>query len=242
MRLLGNKMSDKQQILEPLASVAKIILLPFESDVTKIQIRSHGIHYDDPDTYTLAIFNSLKRTWKHDNRDDIAVLLDMLINYFDWYLINIPKESSREKFNKFAKLCIKGLEKLQHVYRKETSNAIPALQYYITLTKIILENPDKYKNNDEFKKFLPNIKKDNINMVDISSIKKIWTEDEIETVFTDIFACFDENLEKKTNEFTLDKVKGLIMLLDGKDAYFAKTIRKSLYGGSTGETDNVEAF
>jgi hypothetical protein len=218
-------MSHKQQILEPLASISKIILLPFKSSGTKISIREHGIHYDDPQEH------------------DIAVLNDMFVNYLDWYLINITKESTRDSFIKFAKLCKKGLEKLQYVYRKETSNVVFALQYYINLLQIILEDTERFKNVETLKKFLPNFKKDDINLVDVQSIKKIWADDEIETLFADIFACFDENLEKKNNDFTADKVKGIILTLNSKDKFFAKTIKKSLCGGAAGTiSGDIDGF
>lgn len=221
-------MSNKQQILEPITSIAKLALLPFRGDGVKIAIFNYGLHYDDPNNQ-YYIQHVLTRKLRGDNREDISVLNDMIINFLDWYIINNDNPDSQKKLTKLLILSIGGMKKLQETYNDVNSNVIFTLQYYINLIHTILENINKYKNTELFSKLMPDTHKNNINLIDVNSVKKIWIDTEINKLYDEITDCFtnDDRLEKKCDEFIDQKVKGLINILEKKDEYFLETIKKS---------------
>jgi hypothetical protein len=141
----------------------------------------------------------------------------------------------RDKIVKLAQLSILGFRKLQmkaygaNLFNKSKNNVKLALQYYINLINIVLEDIDKYKDKEKFDKLLvpddTNIV-DKISLINSDGFRKLWTSDEISQLYHEMTDCFDFNLEKKTDVYTAVKVKGLIEFLEKKDEVFKNEIIK----------------
>ena len=249
-------MSSKYQIIEPVNGICKIVLLQFKDDDTKVSFRGFSIHYDDGDngsTYIQQVFN---RRYRGDSREDIAVLEKMIVDYLDWYVINNSDTVSQTKYIQIIKLSLNGFRQLQlkayKIGSNKKNNVKLALQYYINLITIITENPDKYKNKEEFdallipnelyntnenviktsidnKELSENKSYSDIKLVNIDGLKKLWKKDEIDKLYIELSSCFNENtLTKKTDNFTLAKVKSLMEILESKDIDFKDEIIKIL--------------
>ncbi len=220
-------MTSKQQILEPITSIVKITLLHFKSDNSKISIRNHGLHYDDPSDKYISFQHAIDRKLRGDSREDISVLNEMITNYLDWYIINNSDRQSREKFIEIIRMATDGFRKLQSTYVKQNytnSNVTLVLQYYINLITSVLDDIDRYKEIEEFRNCTSYIARTEMNIIDIENIKKMWSEDETNEIYSDLMFCFTN----KHNDFVNAKVLGLMNVLQKKDDYFKETIRKCL--------------
>ena len=224
-------MSSKQQILEPITSIVKLALLYFKSDSTKISFYNYGIYYDDPSD-NIFMYHAFNRKIRGDSREDISVLNGMIVNYLDWYIINNEDSVLCSKFVGILKHAINGLKKIKQTYVKTqnlnlNSNVTLTLQYYINLIVDVLENIEKYKNVKVFKEYTSYIECDQINLVDVKKIREIWSDDEINTLYSDLEFCFDKN---HSMDYVHAKVKGLNDILQKKDCQFCDTVKKSLGG------------
>jgi len=226
-------MSNKQQIIEPINGIAKIILLQYKGDNTKLSLHGFSIHYDDIEQTNTYLEYVIYRTIRGDSREDIAVLEDMIVNYLDWYIINNEDMESRTKFIKLALLSINGFRKLQKNVYKKKSNVTLVLQYYINLINTVISDINKYKDKKMFKLLLiisdnNDDNDDTINLVNVEGFKKIWAIEEINKLYDEIINCFEPNLEKKTDDFTIAKVKVLLEILEKKDDLFKNEVTKLL--------------
>ncbi len=220
-------MTTKQQLLEPITSMVKITLLQFKGDNAKISIRNFGLHYDDPNDTIIPFKYIIDRKLRGDSREDMSVLNEMIVNYLDWYVINNQNSESQSKFIDIIKMSKEGIKKLQHTYIKQgytNCNVTLVLQYYINLITVVLEDINKFKDNEIFKSYTSFIDRTEVNIVDIDNIKKIWSEQETNEIYSDLVFCF----ENQYPDFVNAKVTGLMEVLQKKDDYFRDTIKKCL--------------
>lgn len=142
-------MSDKNQVLEPITAVARLITLVFKKKGTKIAIRKHNLVLCEPEIdtyYGLKMPQAVERYINGDSREDIFVLNHVIYNFIMWYII--PNKSKNEKLYNglinLAKYLRVSFKQLQNTYKRGT--AVGTLQYFINvLTNVIDDNfhPDQ---------------------------------------------------------------------------------------------------
>ncbi len=226
-------MTDKQQILVPITCIAKLILLQFKSDDTKLSFRNYSMHYDDPFDKPFYLIQSIERRFRGDNREDVSILNSAIINYIEWYIINPDMKNNKKMhdiFKQLLALSVKGLIKLKNTYIKcsnKTCCVILTLQYYINIINNVLIN-----DNIKFIEHIPtkNTPNEDNNLINMNSVQKIWNDEEINEMYNDIMYCFDEDLNVKCVNtcFIKSKIKGLYNILMIKDDNFTELIKLSL--------------
>ncbi len=231
-------MSTKQQLLEPISTIVKLILLQFKSQNTKISIRNHCMHYDDQSyekkmSMPMASFQqALTRTLRGDSREDIAVLNNVLINYIEWYIINNNNIESQKIFTNMINMSICGLKKLQNTYLNNynsVSNVILTLQYYITLIEDIVEK--LIKNGKDFKSRVVDINTNELqNIVDIEIIKELWSDEDIVSLHSDLNYCVKHRDNITHNSLIKAKMESITTLLNLKDEIFMNMVKNSIGG------------
>jgi hypothetical protein len=237
-------MSAKQQILEPISTIAKLALLQFKSQNTKISIRNFCIHYDDPPSEKIekmsgipiaSLQQALARTFRGDSREDMAVLNNVIINYIDWYIINNSDEDSRKQFIDLISIGITGLKKLQTTYLNHynaVSNVVLTLQYYITLIEDVVNNTEMFVNNIAyFHARVVNVHSNELqNLVNINSIKELWSDEDLSTLYFDISHCVKHFNDVSHSSLTKAKMESITTFLNLKDETFMNMVRHSIGG------------
>ena len=74
-------MSRKQQLLEPVCIIVRLILLNFHIDGTKIHVHNNKIDINPPHK-----IQSIERFIYGDSRNDICILGNAIHNYITYYL------------------------------------------------------------------------------------------------------------------------------------------------------------
>lgn len=87
-------MASKRQLLCPIASACRLILLNFRPDKTKIKITNNAIELVEP-TPTQGLY----RWWESDSRNDICALYPMIVRFIELYLCPAKKPDSTKKFD-----------------------------------------------------------------------------------------------------------------------------------------------
>ena len=199
--------TDKNQILEPITAVARLITLAFEQKGTKLAIRDHNVVLCKPNSdsyYGIKIPQGFDRYINGDSRDDIYVLNHVICNFIEWYIIPYSKKQSdqtdRKLYNGLINmtmyLCV-GLKELQCTYKSGT--AVGTLQYYINVLLAVANNTFRSDmlynpNNTEFTTFLDaSADAQSImysTIFDIDKFKSFWTRDELASLCDQFDQCF----------------------------------------------------
>src|SRR5271169_484661 len=117
--------TDKNQILEPITAVSRLIILAFKPKTTKVAIRDHNVVLCEPNSdsyYGIKIpFQAVDRYWNGDSREDIFVLNHVICNFITWYII--PNKEGKDKtiYNgliNLAKYLRVSLRELQKTYKE----------------------------------------------------------------------------------------------------------------------------
>lgn len=226
--LLNN--TDKRQFLDPISTIAKIILLHFYPEKTKIRICDNTVQIVE-NNYTELLMRNIYK----DSRNDVCVLYPIFIRYIELYFLekkskvqnlnNIMNtqdiqltqdELSFKYLKKLGDYCIVGLKKLQNTY--EYDNVVFTLQYYILLLNNAID--DKYSYN-----LLPENLKDLVknNLLDDSKVKKIWEDSHIVELAKTFGNCFDA---KNKNDAILLKsnLLKIVNILEEHDDKFKKML------------------
>ena len=239
--------TDKQQILETITSVARLITLIFKPKGTKISIRNHTIVLCEPgsDLYLgFKIPQGVDRFMNGDSREDIYNLNHVICNFIEWYII--PYKDSDPKIYRglinMAKYLRVGLRELQSTYK--TGTAVCTLQYYINvLTAVIDEkyNPDMmyhaqnnltmsgsadtlYSASSSKRSFL-DADADNSNgmiystILDINKFKSLWTKREISSLCDQFENCFRNPGESDNAVFKITENDAADIIPDNTDHY-----------------------
>ena len=217
-----NMSIDKQQILETITSVSRLITLAFKPKGTKIAIRDHNVVLCEPKSdiyYGLKIPQGIDRYWNGDSRDDIYILNHVICNFIEWYILPYKREDTDiyKGLINMAKYLRVGLKDLQNTYRSGT--AVGTLQYYIIALTAVIEDkfyPEILYNASASgrKSFLDEDNDSDDNLIystifDVDKFKNFWTRDELRSLcsqFEKCFRCPDEpdNVIFKENEIDSD--------------------------------------
>lgn len=215
--------AEKQQILETITTISRLITLAFKPIGTKISIRDHKIILSEP-TYEGTYFNintnitqSIDRYWYGDSRGDIYVLNHVIRNFVQWYII--PNKQNDKLYvpmiNMAKYLCV-GLKKLQKTYGSGIVTC--AIQYYIIVLVSVIE--DKYYPEMIFDPYdqdpmygmcqnsniniadMDDANDDDNNMCystifDMDKIKSFWSMDELLKLANQFDDCFKDQNDKE---------------------------------------------
>ena len=182
---------NKQQILETITAVSRLILLSFKPQGTKISIRDHNIVLCEPSCeriYGFRIQQGLGRYLNGDSREDIYVLNHVICHFIEWYIV--PNKSDdielyRAMIQMAKYLCV-SLRELQATY--QTGTVVGMLQYYIivlmsvitdTYDPRILYQPKRGSSHIAFS-----------TIFDIDKFKSFWSRDELLSISNQFDKCF----------------------------------------------------
>lgn len=215
--------ADKQQILETITAVSRLITLAFKPKGTKISIRDHNIVLCEPkaDTYYgIKIPQSVDRYWNGDSRDDIYILNPVICNFIEWYIIPYKKKDTEiyKGLINMAKYLRVGLRDLQSTYKSGT--AVGTLQYYIIVLTAVIEDkfyPDMLYNaiSSGRKSFLDEDNDESSDMIystifDVDKFKTFWSREELKSLCSQFEKCFKipgevDNVVFKASDLELDE-------------------------------------
>jgi len=223
----------KQQLLDPLGTGCRIILLYFAQPNTKLRINNHIVQLTDNTIWETFFY----RRYNYDSREDINVLFPMIIRYIELFLpqkmnkkniksiikatesndeIEVNFEQCRTHLENLAKYMIKGINVLQKTYID--GNVVHALQYYVLLLINAIEN--KYTRQLIAPHLIETL---DDNLLDINKIKNMWTIESIVELSNEFDKCFN-NQNETMLKASLNKI---ITILDKQDMTFNELIKAS---------------
>ena len=218
-------MSKKQQLLDPVCTIVRLILLNFNLDGTKIHVYNNKIDIDPPHK-----IQSIERFIYGDSRNDICILGNAINNYIIYYL-EYYKNDTTEDIYKILCILTKyacfGLKKLQKTYyelnNKIFDNCIYTIQYFI----IILLNSINNIHYDS--KFLLIPFEISFNLLDDQKLKNLWNIEDIKELYMHSNKCFHGdiplNLENSEN---LTMITTLVSSKEKKLSQLLKTTNNGL--------------
>jgi hypothetical protein len=229
-------MSGKEQLLDPLGTVCKLISLYFYELHTKISIQNHVLFLQKPNNY-----QPIMRIINGDTKENISELLNVIVRLIKWYLIKPSEESPKSGENwifinqsddikKLTKyLCI-SLKKLQETY--EYGNVVLAIQFYINIIEDILNgtySDSKLPNN------IHNNEVDNDTLLDYHKLKNLWDTQKLKRICDLYDNCFqitkDHNIADDGKKVMIDGyLSSINATLQITDAEFQKLIANSNRG------------
>ena len=118
-------MSSKKQLLDPLGTMCKIILLNFTELNTKISIQNHVLTLHRPYNYQFII-----RMMNGDGRENISELFYVIIRIIKWYMVD-PHSLIFPHIQKIVEYACVALSRLQETYAY--GNVVLAIQFYINI-------------------------------------------------------------------------------------------------------------
>ena len=197
-------MTEKQQILETITTVSRLITLAFKPHKTKIAIRDHNVVICEPNTdgyYGIKFSQGLDRYLNGDSRGDIYILNHVIVNFIEWYVIpykDIDTEIHNGLINMVKYLCV-ALKKLQSTYK--TGNVVGTLQYYIIVLTAVIE--DRFYSELLYthasttrNSFLDDIKSEDdliySTIFDVSKFRTFWSQDELKSICSQFEKCFKQ--------------------------------------------------
>ena len=177
----------KDSILEPLTCLVRLSIIDFKPLGTKISLNNNRIKYNDPNMLQGAL------RWSNgDNREDLHNLYNPLIKATQWY------DHEDEQIRNIFKYAVKGLQKLQSSYNKNTVIS-HSIQLYIDYLEKYLDGEKLEKEKDEES----TISKE---------LKALWNEREI-TILNNILLQLEDNRKKNTPEL-IEEQNTLITTLE----------------------------
>jgi hypothetical protein len=208
----------KQQILEPITAISRLVLLSFYPIGTKISIRDHKIvickKIDEGFYLNKSFVQGIDRFMNGDSRKDIYILNQVIFNFIEWYVMDykIRDKEIYDKLLSLIKYLVIGLRRLQITYKDD--NVVLTIQYFInTLLSIINDTYDEsmlylFTNNsldldDDLMKYST--------IFDKNKLKTFWTSIEINSLCTQFDKCFIMNEELLNDEIKSGNISDLII-------------------------------
>jgi hypothetical protein len=245
--------TSKNQLLDPLGTLCRLILLNFEPKSTKVSIANHTIQIQAP-------FSGqwIYRRFTGDGVSNIFVLFQVFHRVIEWYVIPLynkknkitkkhkeHKEDDKQMFlevddkdvdvfwEHLSRLCdyvCSALSKLQYTYETDNQLAVIALQYYINMLRDSLVGRYDYKK-------LPSciLENKSDNFLDYDKIKSLWDckkVQEICHVFDILFKTETdvENKESVKSKKIESYLSAIDKLLSISDDSFRELIQSSNRG------------
>lgn len=232
-------MSEKQ-ILEPISSMARIIILNYKPIGTKVSLYKHKINIQEKTTYqgTVRLFYS-------QSREQISYLMDVILRLIYWYndisyskdTDDISESNSNnsnenigdlDEFKDLLKYFIKGLQRLQLTY--PNGNIYFALQYYINILDDFIDGNFKQKSIPE-KYFEDWILRESYIKNDV--LKKIWKKEDIILLKQYCDICFvhlnNESIsDDKKNILLEGSINSISSLVDTTETEFNNILKQSI--------------
>ena len=218
-------MSRKHQLLDPIASLNKLVLLNFYPVGTRIHIKNNRIHLDPPHKG-----QSVERFIYGDSRSDISVLGSVISRYIKHYLE--PRRENETMYRKLKTLghySCTGLKKLQLSYyefnNKIHDNCTYTLQYFIdTLSSTLRDDEgsvfkiDKLSHAD--------------NLLDEEKMKGLWRDGDIDQMYRSFVNCFDDSDHplERDSEGVSKNILVIETFLQKMDENFAKLVQSTNAG------------
>lgn len=250
--------TSKNQLLDPLGTLCRLILLNFEPKFTKVSISNHTIQIQVP-------FSGqwIYRRMTGDGVSNIFVLFQVFHRVIEWYVIPLynKKNKKKTKENKdednkqlflevddkevdifwehLSRLCeyvCLALSKLQYTYETDNQLAVIALQYYINMLR------DSLVGRYDYKKLPVCILENKAdNFLDYDKIKSLWNCKKVQEIchlFDILFKtdnedeCKDKIKEKETvkNKKIESYLSAIDKLLGISDDSFRELIQSSNRG------------
>lgn len=246
-------MSSKRQLLCPIGSVCRLILLNFKQVGTKIKISNHAINLIDPD-YTQGIM----RWWGQDSRDDICALYSMIVRFIELYLCPPKKEIKKHKteqegvFNDLLgdieqnddKSGTKD-ENTEYQISEKSRKCLKRLAEYLCKGLSILQKTYNYDNavltlqyyillikagiDDTYNSsMLPShLRGEKRNFLDPSKAKDLWDDEKIEQICELFVRSFESN--DKVNRTMVEAYdKAIYTILNRNDELFRSIVETTL--------------
>jgi len=212
---------SKQQVLETISSIGKIIMLAFKPVGTKIAIRNHILVLCESDlngngmgrSY-IGFYQGIERYCYGDSRDDLYVLNHVLTNFIDLYILTYSKDS--DIYNRLIMMCryiCCGLKRLQQTYVE--GNATCVIQYMINILYALINNTYKpymmysinrinrynmlINGNDDVKESM-----NHSSIFDTNKIKDFWSLAELKSIIGQFDQCFINESDDLINDQTND--------------------------------------
>lgn len=216
-------MLDNQQLLEPVTTFAKLVMLNFASLDAKISIKNHVVTIDDPAKKLCYLHHLFERKTRGDSKENISILNSPIQCYIQWFICNT--HLNHDPYIELAKYAVCGLKKLSNTYKNIYGESLVTLtlKYYINLINSCIvdqSNFEIYASKDESFNDLINDDK----------LKQIWEYNNVVELVGEFAKCFDPNCVPKTDDFTNGRIKGLNDLLEKKDLLFCGIIQKVVGG------------
>lgn len=217
-------MFKKNQLLDPLCTIVKLIQLNFNIDGTRIIIQNNKICIDIPHK-----IQSVERFINGDSRNDICILGNAINNFKHLYLYNYKENKDvYDKLCNLTKYACSGLKRLQKTYfdinNKCFDNCIFTIQFYIiTLLNVI--NEVHYDNKYSLKSLdIPT------NLLDDNKIKQVWSIDDIDELHQHFIKCFDEDCNPLPVDKDIQKNLSIIhTIISSMDEKFIGHLQRGLF-------------
>ena len=87
-------MTSKSQLLDPIGTAFKLILLNFEPNNTRLTINNHAVELELPDAA-----QSIIRWWYGESREDICYLTNTIVRFIEFYMEDEKKQEIVENNN-----------------------------------------------------------------------------------------------------------------------------------------------
>ena len=199
---MENNINDKDQLLDPISTICRLILLNFKPPNTKIGIYDHALILQEP-----TMKQPFIRYYYGDNRGNISILYFVIVRLIKWYINDKEDTGYHLNIKKLVKYLCSALKILQTTYTY--GNAVLTLQYYINLLDVSIN--DNFDDN-----MLPECIKDKendlTNLLDYEKIKNLWNSDKINDICDLYDKCF--NALKCNDEYEIKKIGSYVLAID----------------------------
>ena len=236
-------MSVKKQLLDPLATICKLVSLNFSGINTKISIQNHVLSLQKPDDYQIMKYNYqfLIRMVNGDGKENVSELFYVIIRVIKWYLVSSNETDGNSEENYLAilnsqeikrliKYACHALKKLQETY--EYGNVILAIQFYIN----ILDDAVNGNYNDaKLPKYILDKEREFENLLDYDKLKNFWDYKKLKRICDLYDNCFsiynDQEINNSEKGILIDgQLKIVKEILELADLDFQKLIQNSNKG------------